>query len=65
MNSRMPSTLTPGPTENCSYPLLNELFQPSYQPKSISTHAGNVSTQVLKMACTPSRTFNHSDVKSA
>src|SRR5882672_937670 len=57
MNKTMPRIEISGPTGACSYPLLKELFQPSYQPNHHSKHAGNVSTQVFVIARRPIQKF--------
>src|SRR5438876_10994674 len=57
INKTMPKMEIRGPTGACSYPLLKELFQPSYQPNHQNTHAGNVSTQVFVIARRPIQKF--------
>src|SRR6266478_462222 len=57
INKTMPKIEISGPTGACSYPLLKELFQPSYQPNHQNKHAGNVNTQVLVIARRPVQKF--------
>src|SRR5438105_167261 len=57
INKTTPKIEIRGPTGACSYPLLKELFQPSYQPNHQNTHAGNVSTQVFVIARRPIQKF--------
>src|SRR6266478_411218 len=57
INKTMPKIEISGPTGACSYPLLKELFQPSYQPNHQNKHAGNVSTQVFVIARRPIQKF--------
>src|SRR5213594_2285322 len=57
INKTMPKIEISGPTGACSYPLLKELFQPSYQPNHQNRQAGNVNTQVFVIARRPIQKF--------
>src|SRR6266853_6030798 len=57
INKPMPKIEISGPTGACSYPLLKELFQPSYQPNHENKQAGSVSTQVFVIARRPIQKF--------
>src|SRR6266478_2676071 len=57
INKTMPKIEISGPNGACSYPLLKELFQPSYQPNHQNRHAGSVSVQVFVIARRPIQKF--------
>src|SRR2546425_3544425 len=57
INKTMPKIEISGPTGACSYPLLKELFQPSYQPNHQNKQAGSVTTQVFVIARRPVQKF--------
>src|SRR6266446_3550740 len=65
INKTMPKIEISGPTGACSYPLLKELFQPSYQPNHQNKHAGSVNTQVFVIARRPIQKFCHKEWTNA